>query len=113
MNNREIKIAFSRLQTLIVNTNNQELITLYYSLLKPMSVKVQKVHKKQYEEYLKTTKWRNKREELFSLRGKKCEVCGSEKLIQVHHLTYKNIFNEPLEDLKVLCKNCHTEAHKK
>jgi 5-methylcytosine-specific restriction endonuclease McrA len=113
MNNKELKNEFNKLDLLIKKTNNKELIDLYLSLLKPLSTKVHKVHKKQYEDYLTTTKWRSKREELFNIRGKNCENCGSDKLIQVHHLTYENIFNEKLEDLKILCRNCHIKEHKK
>jgi predicted HNH restriction endonuclease len=30
---------------------------------------------------------------------------------QVHHKTYKNIFNEPLSDLLAVCASCHAEMH--
>ena len=68
---------------------------------------------KEYAEYLKSDKWKLKRQQLFEERGKTCERCKSEKDIQVHHKTYKNIFNEKLCDLEVLCKICHQNHHKK
>lgn len=68
--------------------------------------------RREYDNYLRTPEWREKREELFLLRGKKCEKCGSTKQIEVHHLHYKNIFNEKMEDLQVLCKPCHIEEHR-
>lgn len=64
-----------------------------------------------YTEYLKSPQWKSKRQELFNERGKRCESCGRTENIQVHHLTYRNVFNENLEDLQVLCKKCHSKKH--
>lgn len=66
----------------------------------------------EYHQYIKSVKWKSKRELLFNERGKMCQKCGSHNDIQVHHLTYKNIFNEPLGDLMVVCRKCHKKIHK-
>lgn len=66
---------------------------------------------KQYQAYLESDEWKNKRIQLFILRGNKCEKCGSSKHIQVHHKTYKRIFNEKLSDLMVVCGDCHQKIH--
>lgn len=45
-----------------------------------------------------------------------CENCGKEmkpNLIQLHHLTYKNVGNEKFNELIRLCFNCHGKAHGK
>ena len=68
--------------------------------------------KKKYHAYLKSLEWMVKREGLFTSRGKRCELCGAMKYIQVHHLTYDNIYNEPLEDLLLVCRDCHKGIHK-
>lgn len=44
------------------------------------------------------------------LSGWKCEACGANQLLQVHHLTYDRIFQEPMEDLMVLCRLHHEAA---
>jgi len=111
MNNKQLKIALIRFQELIVETGNKELIDLYSTLVKPIKVKANKNRKAEYEKYLKSSTWRKKREQLFALRGKRCESCSSENLLQIHHLTYERIFNESLDDLKILCKGCHSNAH--
>ena len=49
---------------------------------------------KEYKEYLNSEKWKIKREALFIHRGKRCERCGSNENIQVHHIHYRNIFVE-------------------
>lgn len=67
--------------------------------------------KKRYYRYLKSEKWLKIRLDLYQIRGKKCEVCQSTKCIQVHHLTYKNVFNEEPSDLILLCESCHEKEH--
>lgn len=73
--------------------------------------KAKKAWWKKYRTYLRSPEWKAKREELFKLRGKLCETCTSTRNIQVHHLTYKRVFNEKLNDLQVLCKSCHKKIH--
>jgi len=65
-----------------------------------------------YLNYLKSEKW-NKINKWIHIRDKVCQNCGSNKKIQVHHTTYKNIYNElnHLEDVKLLCNKCHYLAH--
>jgi 5-methylcytosine-specific restriction endonuclease McrA len=48
-----------------------------------------------------------------SEKGSTCERCGYNKCLsalQVHHLD-KNRSNNRLENLMVLCANCHCEVH--
>jgi HNH endonuclease len=43
-----------------------------------------------------------------------CEKCGSRGAhteVQVHHRHYRNLGNEPLDDLVVLCGFCHQALH--
>lgn len=64
-----------------------------------------------YKEYLKSKKWFRKKQELFLLRGKKCERCPNVSRLQVHHKTYERLFNEKLSDLEILCSSCHKKEH--
>lgn len=70
---------------------------------------------KKYAQYLKSKEWIDLKIDLISMRGQKCEKCGKHKksptLLQIHHLTYKNIFNESPEDLMILCSRCHRIEH--
>ena len=67
-----------------------------------------------YHEYLKSNDWKLKREEALDVYGKSCDVCYSEKDgLHVHHMTYKNIFNENMQDLQILCPSCHEKEHSK
>lgn len=64
----------------------------------------------QYCDYLNSPAWFNRRTGCILKAGKCCEVCSGTERLQAHHLTYANIFDEPLRDLMCLCKPCHTEA---
>lgn len=66
-----------------------------------------------YKEYLKTDHWKITRAAALRRAGYKCEICGSSKELNVHHLTYKNIGNERPEELKVLCYYHHKMIHGK
>ena len=66
-----------------------------------------------YTKYLKTYKWKQRRAKALRIGGFKCAYCKSTKRLQVHHLNYKNVFNEKPEDLIVLCTICHDSEHKK
>lgn len=65
-----------------------------------------------YHTYIKSEKWASKRKKIFKRAGYKCENCNSKDDLQVHHLTYKRLGRERLNDLTALCSNCHSKAHK-
>ncbi len=64
-----------------------------------------------YRDYLKSREWSAIRADMITVRGEACEVCGSSHHLQVHHLTYDNLFFEEPEDLVLLCAKCHTKVH--
>jgi len=63
-----------------------------------------------YRKYLQSKEWLETRLDILTTR-KKCERCGSKHQLQVHHKTYKNIFNEEPDDLELLCAKCHQNEH--
>jgi hypothetical protein len=40
-----------------------------------------------------------------------CEGCGERTATQVHHLSYKRVFDEMLFDLVAVCDACHDKLH--
>lgn len=66
-----------------------------------------------YIDYINSEQWKLKRKQALRFHGAKCYTCGAKKLLQIHHLTYKNLFNEKMEDLRVLCMGCHSAVHSK
>lgn len=74
--------------------------------------KKQKIFKEKYNKYLKSKKWNGKRISVLKRDNYTCRDCGTKKaLLDVHHITYDNIFCERLSDLKTLCRKCHNIEH--
>lgn len=65
----------------------------------------------EYLEYLRSQHWRDFRKEALEYYGHICCGCGTNDNLHVHHRTYKNIGNESMEDVVVLCKSCHFREH--
>jgi hypothetical protein len=64
-----------------------------------------------YLEYLKSPQWKAKRKAVKTRCAGICERCRIYLFDEVHHLTYANLYDEPLEDLIGLCKPCHRFQH--
>lgn len=67
-----------------------------------------------YKEYLNSWYWKTIRNYIVVTR-KRCELCNSTMKLNVHHKTYKHrgYESEYLEDLILLCNNCHAKFHNK
>jgi len=68
---------------------------------------LKKSYKEKYLRYLRSKAWHSKRVQVLKRDNYKCIVCGCEKKLQVHHLTYKRVFNEDIEDLITVCSLHH------
>jgi len=73
-----------------------------------------------YSEKLRDPRWQKKRLEKMQAAQWKCEICSDDsEELQVHHTEYVKRYNgdfvDPwqyeLNDLKCLCKTCHTIWH--
>ena len=62
--------------------------------------------------YYRSEAWRERRRERRERDGHRCVVCGFnyKRYLVCHHITYKNFGNEPLEDLRTVCADCHRTA---
>lgn len=68
-----------------------------------------------YERYLDSDAWKALRREILLERGCVCQKCKFRKesrVLHIHHMTYKRLFNELKTDLMVLCISCHRDVHK-
>lgn len=63
-----------------------------------------------YSEYLKSSAWQSKRQQIFRRSGGRCEDCGA-PAVQVHHLSYEHVGNELLDELMAVCLDCHEQYH--
>lgn len=67
-----------------------------------------------YQEYLKSPEWKEKRDIRLALDGYTCRLCGSGKNLHVHHISYKNLGTpEEVDDLITLCEKCHARVHER
>ena len=66
-----------------------------------------------YTDYLKSPEWKKIRNSVLERDNFRCAVCGSTDGLNIHHITYENIFNEQenLSDLVTLCRKCHETIH--
>lgn len=66
-----------------------------------------------YHAYIISPQWGQRRLSALNYYGWKCQACERRKNLHVHHLDYAKLGNEPLSDLRVLCKKCHKDLHNK
>lgn len=64
-----------------------------------------------YQKYLTSKKWRSTRKMMLIIAEYKCQHCGSEENLEIHHKHYKTLFKEKYKDLIVLCRTCHEKQH--
>lgn len=71
----------------------------------------------EYKKYLKSSEWKEKREQVIYQFGKKpvkCGICYTRTATQAHHLSYKYIGEpEEINDLIPVCRFCHNLIHRK
>jgi 5-methylcytosine-specific restriction endonuclease McrA len=65
----------------------------------------------EYSDYLNSQEWKQKRSLVLKRDNYTCTGCGVARATQVHHLTYKHIYNEFLFELTSLCDECHDRVH--
>ena len=73
-----------------------------------------RIHRsQQYQRYVgnRSPEWLAKREEAFETHGRYCCTCKTKYPLVVHHLTYDRLEYETMDDLQILCWNCHDEIH--
>jgi hypothetical protein len=72
-----------------------------------------KTPEQEYKDYINSAPWRKLRKAKIVQAGEKCERCGLSKWsvkLEVHHKNYKHFKNERMEELEVLCPDCHSKA---
>jgi 5-methylcytosine-specific restriction endonuclease McrA len=67
-------------------------------------------HSLLYTLYLRSPAWQAKRQQVIARAGGRWARCGMVARLDVHHLTYARLTDEPLEDLQALCRPCHDVA---
>ena len=90
---------------------------------KGLGYRLNKLGYSSYKEYLSSIHWRFFRKKFYSqskrvkrMLAKRgfvwCEWCKSRDRLCLHHKTYKHLGSEFLDDVVLICQNCHDEVHK-
>lgn len=64
-----------------------------------------------YQQYLQSDHWKKTAAAARVRANNRCQVCGSEKNIDVHHNSYQRLGQEEPFDLVCLCHLCHEIYH--
>lgn len=68
-------------------------------------------YKERYHEYLNSPEWKAKRQAILKRDGNKCVISGCTTNLNVHHITYDNIGDEPDYDLLTVSNEVHQIIH--
>ena len=66
-----------------------------------------------YPDYLRSKKWLQRATQAKEEASYQCQLCASNKSLNVHHRTYERVGKEAPMDLIVLCEPCHKFFHEK
>jgi len=61
--------------------------------------------------YLKSTYWKTLREQRLNLANNKCEQCNKPNPTDLHHIHYHNLGADQINDVRMLCRECHQAIH--
>lgn len=70
--------------------------------------KKRKKSRPDYNQYIQSKNWKKVRRKQ---PNKSCDVCGTTKELELHHLTYKRLGHERQDDLIWLCHDHHQGLH--
>ena len=60
-------------------------------------------------EYMQSVEWKQLKADRLAVANYKCESCGSEHNLELHHITYEQLTAEHIDDLRILCNICHNK----
>jgi len=64
-----------------------------------------------YDRYIRSKAWKIKRDQFLNHFKNKCVLCGNKQHLHVHHLHYKSVGQETVDDVTVCCRRCHFIEH--
>ena len=79
---------------------------------KKRNAEVKRIARDSLEAYYRTPEWKARSNRKKIAAGNRCQVCGHSNVpLEVHHNNYHRLGSELLEDLIVLCRDCHQLYH--
>lgn len=71
-----------------------------------------KMNTNEHSAYMKSTAYLKLKCRALERAKFRCELCGEDPVLNVHHHDYKNLGNENHDDICILCTRCHGYAHR-
>lgn len=62
-------------------------------------------------DYMNSEEWDNLKELRLVMASYCCEACGNKYSLHLHHITYRRLTREDLDDVRILCASCHSRLH--
>lgn len=94
------------------NALNEEIYKEYFAIQEELGDIKKNSFFSKYEEYLNSNIWKDKRDRVLKRDNYVCQACLRNKATEVHHKTYKHVFDEPLFELTSVCRSCHEKITK-
>ena len=91
----------------------EELLSMLNSIRTPTPIDLIQPKWSTKKEYLKSPEWSTIRKERLLQDNYQCHMCQAEEALEVHHINYNTLYNEDLESLVSLCRQCHQATHDK
>ena len=66
--------------------------------------------KQEYQKYLHSAHWTEFKHVYYKTHTA-CRECKSKHKLNIHHVTYANLWNETTRDVVCLCHKCHQKIH--
>ena len=62
-------------------------------------------------EHMQSQYWFNLKQYRLALANYVCESCGTSGPLELHHVDYSNLLAENINDVRVICRQCHQAVH--
>jgi hypothetical protein len=110
--NNFLQLPLYTQESFIVNKNKRshEILTLrncIHELIENFKQQKNKQWWENYNNYLKSQKWKEKRLLVIKRENNICQGCHKAPIQEIHHTDYRNVYDELLFQLIGLCKKCH------
>ena len=62
-------------------------------------------------EHMQSQYWFDLKQYRLALANYVCESCGTSGPLELHHVDYSNLLAENINDVRVICRQCHQTVH--
>ena len=94
------------------STNNQPTVLTHTTESdNPIKYSNQFCTAQEKSEHMQSQYWFNLKQYRLALANYVCESCGTSGPLELHHVDYSNLLAENINDVRVICRQCHQTVH--